>query len=118
MSQELRPGDFLVFQLEAGFAMLRLLAFDDDGQRVWHLRAYGDLFPDVESAEESSAVPKSLSVSIPHVALTERAFASTQVARVMNLPLDDDEMAAVQAWRDDDGRNVSDRSIRLLMGLR
>lgn len=115
MSQSFRPGDFLVLQLEAGFAMLRLLAADDD---EWHVTAYGDLFADVESAEAATATPDGLTVSLPHVALTARAFESTQVAKIAHHELRDHELAAFSEWRQDPDRKVSDRSIRLLLGLR
>lgn len=113
MSQIFQPGDFLVFQLEAGFALLRVLAVDED---AWHLAAYGDLFADVESAETAIAELK-LDVDLDHVALTGRAFESTQVAKIANRPLTDDEIEPVEKWRAGGGE-VSDRSIRLILGLR
>jgi len=119
MSQDLRPGDFLVFQLEAGFALLRLLAVDDaDGDKVWHLAAYGDFFLDVESAEVASASPDRLTPSNSHMALTNRAFESTQVARIANVPLKEQEIAPLSVWRGDPDAEVSDRSVRLMLGLR
>jgi hypothetical protein len=46
------PGDDLVFQLESGFGLLRVLAVEGEGaETVWHLLAYDEFFPDVESAE-------------------------------------------------------------------
>jgi len=42
------PGDDLIFQLESGFGLLRVLAVEEG---VWHLLAYDEFFPDVESAE-------------------------------------------------------------------
>ena len=52
MSQDLRPGDFLVFQLESGFGLLRLLAkTEHNGDIAWHLETYENLFFDVDSAE-------------------------------------------------------------------
>ncbi|MEP6788858.1 MAG: hypothetical protein ABJB40_10535 [Acidobacteriota bacterium] len=119
MSENLRSGDFLVFQLEAGFALLRLLAIDEtDGIKNWHIAAYNDLFPDVETAEAATADPSSLSVSTPHLALTNRAFESTQVARIANIPLTGDENRPLEEWRNNPTREVSDRSVRLLLGLR
>jgi hypothetical protein len=114
-----QPGDFLVFQLEAGFALLRLLAVDDaDGDRVWHLAAYGDFFLDVESAEAALADSPALTVTAPHLAVTNRAFESTQVAKIANFPLTPQENESLDAWRKDPNRKVSDRSVRLLLGLR
>ena len=116
--RDLNPGDFLVFQLESGFALIRLLAIDDNGgELTWHLAAYNDLFFDVDQAE-TAALAGSLSVSHPHLALTTRAFESTQVARIMNIPLTNEELAALNEWRQGPGPEVSDRSVRLLMGLR
>jgi hypothetical protein len=119
MSQDLAGGDFLVFQLEAGYGLLRLLAIDDEGgKKVWHLAAYGDLFPDVDSAETAAIGTKRLHLSHPHLALTERAFESTQVARIASAELKDDELAPLLAWRDSEDRTVSDLSVRLMLGLR
>ena len=119
MSQEFHPGDFLIFQLEAGYGLLRFLAkTTHDGEKVWHLASYNDLFLDVESVEAAIAEPEKLSVSHPHLALTTRAFESTQVARITNLPLKGEEQAPMKNWLDDPDREISDRSIRLLLGLR
>ena len=115
MEQDLSPGDFLIFQLEAGFALLRLLAVDDDN--VWHVAAYSDLFPSVESAEDAIA-SAALTISEPHLAITQRAFESTQVARVASAPLETSHSLALNAWRNDPQRHVSDKSVRLLLGLR
>ena len=117
MSQDLRAGDFLVFQLEAGFGLLRLLAVDEnDGTRTYHVAAYEDFFPDVDMAE-AAALEGRLKLSHDHLALTERAFESTQTARIINKTLDDTELAPVKTWAASGGE-VSDRSVRLLLGLR
>jgi hypothetical protein len=119
MEHDLRPGDFLIFQLESAFALLRLLAIDGGGDdKVWHVAAYSDFFPDVESAERAAAVPSLLDVSDRHLALTDRAFASTQTARIANTPLTETELEPLEDWRNRNERSVSDRSIRLLLGLR
>jgi|SRR5688572_4520435 len=119
MSQDLDPGDFLVYQLESAVALLRVLAVEDiDGEKVWHLAAYDDFFPDVEAAERAIIDQAPLSPSRPHVALTDRAFESTQVARIAHAPLSDKESLPVIHWRQSDTREVHDRSIRLLLGLR
>lgn len=119
MLQEFHPGDFLVFQLESGYALLRVLdVSESDGAAVWHVAAYRDFFLDVETAESAIAIPAELQIDIPHVALTGRAFDSTQVSRLGSAPLTDDEIKAYDAWQSSEDRHVSDRSIRLLMGLR
>ena len=119
MLQEFHPGDFLIFQLESGYALLRVLdVSESDGVAVWHLAAYRDFFLDVETAEKAIAVPSELSLEIPHAALTSRAFESTQVSRLGSAALTEAEIAPYDAWRRSDDRHVSDRSIRLLMGLR
>ena len=119
MAQPFSPGDFLVFQLESGFALLRLLAIDEvDGESVWHLAAYDDLFPDIDMAEAATAMPLALTTRSPHLALTKRAFESTQVAKIGNAALSDDEKMPLNEWRADATREVSDRSVRLLLGLR
>ena len=38
MQDGLKPGDFLVFQLESGFAMMRLLA---EANGIWHVAVIG-----------------------------------------------------------------------------
>lgn len=119
MPQNFEPGDFLVFQLESGYALLRVLAIDSvNGDIVWHVAAYGDFFPDVEGAEAAAADPHSLTISVPHIALTSRAFESTQVAGIANIPLIYHELAALNKWRNDPDRQISDRSVRLMLGLR
>jgi len=114
MPQVIEPGDFLVFQLEAGYGLLRVLGSEgDDGDKVWHLAAYRDLFLDVDSAEQAVNNAQ-LTVELPHVALTNRAFESTQVAKLTNAPLDN----TLGAWQAGGSTPIQDRSIRLLLGLR
>jgi hypothetical protein len=72
----------------------------------------------VEMAEQAISNPSTLHVEIPHVALTDRAFESTQVSRLGSVSLTDEEIRPYDAWQSSDDRHVSDRSIRLLMGLR
>lgn len=118
MDQQFEPGDFLVFQIESGFGLLRVLARDDGPETVWHVLAYSDLFMEVDQAVglvENGGTPK---VSIAHVALTDRAFESTQVSPIGNRPLSDAELEAYQEWVNGDEKTISDRSIRLLLGLR
>lgn len=119
MSQNFQPGDFLVFQLESGYALLRFLATDSiDEDLVWHVAAYTDFFPDVEQAEAATTQPDRLSKSNPHIALTTRAFESTQVAKIANVPLTDPDLVGLSEWRVDADRQVSDRSVRLMLGFR
>lgn len=119
MLQEFRPGDYLIFQIESGFGLLRVLAVDDGpDETVWHLAAYDDLYLDAEMADAALDGGSRLKVSQPHLALTNRAFESTQTALMRNVPLSSDELAALEEWRADPDRVVSDRSVRLLLGLR
>ena len=107
------PGDFLVFQIESGFGLMRVLAVDEsESDTVWHVTVYRDLFPEIEYAELAIGSPESLTPEIDHVALTDRAFESTQVSRLRNVPLTAKEQEL------NDNSEVSDRSIRLLLGLR
>jgi len=118
MSQPFIAGDDLVFQLESGFGLLRVLAVElRDGDTIWHLMAYEELFPDVESAERGLARPESLGVRRAHMALTDRAFERTPAARVGNRPVSEDEIIAFRNWSERD-RMVSDRSALLMLGLR
>ena len=112
------PGDDLIFQLESGFGLLRVLAVEGDGpDTVWHLLAYDEFFPDIESAEKVLAENKPLPVRKPHMALTNRAFERTPAARLGNRPVTDDELIEYRNWLDSE-RTVSDRSALLMLGIR
>lgn len=119
MSQNFQAGDFLIFQIESAYGLLRLLAIDEteDGT-VWHLAAYNEMFLDIDTADAAIENGSALTISYPHLALTERAFLSTQVARMTNKPLSDDELIALRNWQENPQRKVSDLSVRLLLGLR
>src|SRR5215210_5012602 len=93
------PGDDLIFQLESGYGLLRVLAVETaGGEMVWHLLAYEELFPDVESAEAALVEPARLTVRAPHLALTDLALAKTPAARLGNRPVADAELAAYRDW--------------------
>jgi hypothetical protein len=112
------PGDDLVFQLESGFGVLRVLAIDGEGaSTIWHLLAYDDFFPDVEAAERALAGTTPLPVRKAHMALTNRAFERTPAARLGNRPVMDDELSEYRKWLDSE-RDVSDRSALLMLGIR
>ena len=118
MVHDFQPGDFLVFQLESGFAVVRVLAVEErNGEAIWHLAGYSDLFPDVDLAEGAINDHRRLSIAEPHMALTNRAFESTQVAKIGHSPIGDDELSAYREWTSTGGE-VSDRSVRLMLGLR
>ena len=118
MAQTFAAGDDLIFQLESGFGLLRVIAIDErEADTTWHLMAYEELFPDVESAEKALADPASLHIRKDHMALTARAFERTPAARLGNRPVTDSERAAHQQWIESTGK-VSDRSPLLMLGLR
>ena len=118
MSNPFNPGDDLIFQLESGFGLLRVLAVEGEGsETVWHLLAYDDFFPDVESAERALAGDKALPVRKAHMALTNRAFERTPAARLGNRAVADDELIAYNNWLNSE-RTVSDRSALLMLGIR
>jgi len=118
MSHPFAPGDDLIFQLESGFGLLRVIAIDErEADITWHLMAYEELFPDVESAERALADPVSLHIRREHMALTARAFERTPAARLGNRPVADNERAVYHKWIESDGK-VSDRSALLMLGLR
>lgn len=118
MSNPFNPGDDLIFQLESGFGLLRVLAVEGEGaDTVWHLLAYDDFFPDVESAEVALARVTPLPIRKPHMALTQRAFERTPAARLGNRPVTEDELSAYRDWLNTD-RTVSDRSALLMLGIR
>ena len=109
------PGDFLVFQVESGFGLMRILAMDEsDTETVWHVTVYRDLFPEIEYAELAIASAESLTPEFEHIALTDRAFESTQVSRLGNRSLSANEFERLKDWNGE----ISDRSIRLTLGLR
>ncbi len=119
MSQTFQPGDYLVFQLEAGFALLRVLSVDDSNDDlIWHLAAYDDYFLDVEMAEAAINSEHPMRSSLSHIALTNRAFESTQVAQISNKKLTEVEIQPIIDWKNDPNSEVSDRSVRLMLGLR
>jgi hypothetical protein len=114
----LAPGDDLVFQLESGFGLLRVLAVEGEGaDAVWHLLAYDEFFSDVESAELALSKRTDLSIRKPHMALTNRAFERTPTAKLGNRPVTDSELAGYRAWLNTD-REVADRSALLMLGIR
>jgi len=118
MLQVFVPGDYLIFQLESGYGLMRILDIvgpDDDP--IWHVAAYSELFLDTDIAD--SAIDEgSLTISRSHIALTNRAFESTQVSKMQNRPLSREETAAYEQWRSGPDHEVSDRSVRLMLGLR
>lgn len=112
------PGDDLIFQLESGFGLLRVLAVEGEGAgAVWHLLAYEDFFPDVNTAEAALAGPQPLPVRKAHMALTNRAFERTPAARLGNRPVNECELVEYRKWLEGD-RPVSDRSALLMLGIR
>ena len=118
MSNPFSPGDDLIFQLESGFGLLRVLAVEGEGsETVWHLLAYDEFFPDVESAERALAGDKTLPVRKAHMALTNRAFERTPAARLGNRPVMENEMGGYNDWLNSN-RDVSDRSALLMLGIR
>ena len=111
------PGDDLIFQLESGFGLLRVLAVEGEGSdTVWHLMAYDEFFPDVDSAEVALN-ERVLPVRKAHMALTNRAFERTPVARLGNRPVTARELGPYAQWLNGE-RDVSDRSALLMLGIR
>jgi len=119
MPHQFAPGDDLIFQLESGLGLLRILAIEGEGaETVWHLLAYDEFFPSVEAAEAALGQPGSLSIRRAHMALTDRAFERTPAARLGNRPVTEEELAAYHDWVTSDTRKVSDRSALLQLGIR
>ena len=117
MLHDFLPGDFLIFQLESGFALLRVLDVNQT-EGVWHLAAYEDLFIDPEAADSALENPEELTVDKPHIALTNRAFESTPVSRMKSAELTKKDLEAYESWKESEEKVVHDRSVRLLLGLR
>ena len=119
MTHAFAPGDDLIFQLESGLGLLRVLAIEGEAaETVWHLMAYDEFFPDAESAEEALAHPETLSIRNPHMALTDRAFERTPAARLGNRAVSDKELVAYHEWQHSETPKVSDRSALLMLGIR
>src|SRR2546425_89314 len=119
MAHQFAPGDDLIFQLESGLGLLRILAIEGEGaDTVWHLLAYEEFFPSVEAAEAALKTPDSLSIRNPHMAMTDRAFERTPAARLGNRPVNEEELVSYHQWQQSESRKVSDRSALLLLGIR
>lgn len=118
MALSYAAGDDLVFQMESGFGLVRVLASEGEGAgAVWHIMVYYDFYPDVEAAEAALASGRALAVREPHLALTGHAFEKTPAARLDNRPVTEDELEALRRWRSGGG-GVHDRSLLLMLGMR
>ena len=112
------PGDDLVFQIESGFGIIRVLDVERQGaETAWHILVYEDFYPDVESVESALASGRELAARVPHLALTEHALEKTPAARLGNRPVTESELEALRQWRETGGV-VSDRSVLLMLGMR
>jgi hypothetical protein len=118
MAHAFAPGDDLVFQLESGYGLLRVLACEgEDAATVWHLLAYEELFPSVDAAEEAISA-NDLHIRNAHMALTNRAFERTPAAKLGNRPVTEDELLSYRQWLQSEDHIVHDRSALLMLGLR
>jgi hypothetical protein len=118
MALPFTPGDDLVFQMESGFGLMRVLAVEGEGPgAVWHVLVYEDFYPDVETAEAALGGGRELEVRKDHLALTEHAFEKTPAARLGNRPVTERELEAPRRWQQSGGP-VQDRSVLLLLGMR
>ena len=113
-----KPGDNLVFQLESGFGIMRVIAVgEQDGEPVWHVSVLEDFYPDVEFAEAALDSGSALPLRAEHIALTNYAFEKTEAARLNNTPVRDEELAAYRRWQSS-GAEPSHRSVRHMLGFR
>jgi hypothetical protein len=120
MAREFQAGDNLIFQLESGYGLLRVLGLDETEAygTVWHLAAFEDLFLDGETAEAALQTPENLRLSIPHIAMTNRAFERTPTAKLTNHALTEGERKLLEAWRNNPKNEPVDRSALQMLGLR
>jgi hypothetical protein len=119
MSQPFEPGDFLVYQLESGYGLIRILDVErGEHGDVWHISVYQELFPDVETAENSLNEPATLHQDKSHLALTDRAFERTPTAKLKNISLEESDLTGYRDWMSSPDRQVFDRSLLLLLGMR
>jgi hypothetical protein len=116
---EFQVGDDLLFQQESGFGLLRILAIDldENGEITWHLLAYNEMFPDVEFAELALANPHTLTINLPHIAITNRAFERTPASKLGNRSVTSEELFAVNTWKTLANQIIEDRSAMQLMGF-
>ena len=118
MTQSFAPGDDLIFQLESGFGLMRVLGSEGEGlATVWHVLVYEDFYPDVEAAEGALARAEPPGVGRPHLPLTDRALERTPAARLGNRPVTEAELAPINAWREGGGE-AFDRSVLQMIGVR
>ena len=118
MSQSFAPGDDLIFQLESGFGLMRVLGAEGEGPAtVWHVLVSEDFYPDEEAAEAALAHAQPPGVGWPHLPLTDRALERTPAARLGNRPVAEAELAPVSAWRERGGE-AFDRSVLQMIGVR
>ncbi len=119
VSQNFEAGDFLIFQLESGYGLLRILAIDivENGEKIWHLSGYNELFPDYENAEIALNNIENLTINLSHMALTNRAFERTPASRIGNFILNESELEACNIWKKTETRLIEDRSALQLMGF-
>jgi hypothetical protein len=118
MNTQFKPGDNLVFQLESGFGVLRVLAVEElEGDTIWHLSVYEDFYADVETAEAALAANPQMPLRTPHIAITNYAFEKTAAARLNNVPVQDEELAAYGEWKSSGGE-PSNRSVLMMLGFR
>jgi hypothetical protein len=119
MAREFQAGDNLIFQLESGFGLLRVLGADvSEEGLIWHLSAFEDLFLDAETAEAALQNPENLRVAIPHIAMTNRAFERTPTARLSNHPVSEEEAGRIAVWKSNPQAEAVDRSALQMLGLR
>ena len=118
MTLSFAPGDNLVFQVESGFGLLRILAVEEGEHGIaWHLLAYEELFPDVETAEASLTEGIAFTEKATYFAVTNRGLEKTPAARLGNNPLTDAERGMLRL-RAEEARQVFDRSVQSVLGLR
>ncbi len=119
MTQSFAPGDYLMFQLESGYGLIRILAVEGDGPTtIWHVSVYEELFPDVEQAEAALIESGSLHAGKQHFALTDRALERTPAAKLGNASLTVADLEPYVTWQGRPDHAVHDRSLLLLLGMR
>ncbi|MEO6589477.1 MAG: hypothetical protein ABIP06_09250 [Pyrinomonadaceae bacterium] len=119
MSQNFQAGDYLIFQIESGYGLLRILDIEKmPDETLWHLASYKEMFLDIETADAALEKAENLTIELPHMVLTNRAFEATQVARMKNESLNESELKPLEDWKQNSEKQVSDRSVRLMLGLR
>ena len=71
MSQKFQPGDYLIYQIESAYGLLRILAIEKtENDTIWHLAAYEEMFLEIDSADSALEIPAAFKKALMSSRLT------------------------------------------------